>query len=85
MCEVGGKVCLKLKEKLGEIHWINHLRKGNLNSHMSFDNPSRDVLGLTDFTYSNSDRLYILVLQKSLQMVTAAMKLGDACSLEEKL
>ena len=25
------------------------------------------------------------VLQKSLQMVTAAMKLKDACSLEEKL
>ena len=33
----------------------------------------------------NSDRLYFLGLQKSLQMVTAAMKLEDACSLEEKL
>ena len=33
----------------------------------------------------NSDRLYFLGLQKSLQMVTAAMKLKDACSLEEKL
>ena len=33
----------------------------------------------------NSDRLYFLVLQKSLQMVTAAKKLKDACSLEEKL
>ena len=32
-----------------------------------------------------SDRLYFLGLQKSLQMVTAAMKLKDACSLEEKL
>ena len=29
--------------------------------------------------------LYFLGLQKSLQMVTAAMKLKDACSLEEKL
>ena len=29
----------------------------------------------------NSDRLYFL----GLQMVTAAMKLKDACSLEEKL
>ena len=33
----------------------------------------------------NSDRLYFLGLQKSLQMVTLAMKLKDACSLEEKL
>ena len=37
----------------------------------------------------NSDRLYILAggrgTPKSLQMVTAAMKLEDACSLEEKL
>ena len=32
----------------------------------------------------NSDRLYFGAL-KSLQMVTAAMKLKDACSLEEKL
>ena len=30
----------------------------------------------------NSDRLYFL-FPKSLQMVTAAMKLKDACSLEE--
>ena len=33
----------------------------------------------------NSDRLSSLLLQKSLQMVTAAMKLKDACSLEGKL
>ena len=33
----------------------------------------------------NSVRLYFGGLQKSLQMVTAAMKLKDACSLEEKL
>ena len=32
----------------------------------------------------NSDRFYFLGLQ-NLQMVTAAMKLKDACSLEEKL
>ena len=31
----------------------------------------------------NSDRLYFLGLKKSLQMVTAAMKLKDTCSLEE--
>ena len=34
---------------------------------------------------ANSDRLYILGAPKSLQMVTATMKLKDACSLEEKL
>ena len=33
----------------------------------------------------NSVRLYFFGLQKSLQRVTAAMKLKDACSLEEKL
>ena len=33
----------------------------------------------------NSDRLYFGGIPKSLQMVTAAMKLKDACSLEEKL
>ena len=32
----------------------------------------------------NSERLFSLA-PKSLQMVTAAMKLKDACSLEEKL
>ena len=35
------------------------------------------VEAVTDF--------YFWGLQKSLQMVTAAMKLKDACSLEEKL
>ena len=33
----------------------------------------------------NSERLYFLGLQKKLQMVTAAMKLKDTYSLEEKL
>ena len=32
-----------------------------------------------------SDRFYFSQALKSLQMVTAAMKLKDACSLEEKL
>ena len=35
-------------------------------------------------TTENSDRLF-LGAPKSLQMVTAAMKLKDACSFEEKL
>jgi len=33
----------------------------------------------------NSDRLNFFLAQKSLQMATEAMKLKDACSLEEKL
>ena len=33
----------------------------------------------------NSDRLYFGGTSKSLQMVTVAMKVKDACSLEEKL
>ena len=33
----------------------------------------------------NSDRLLFWGAPKSLQMVTAAMKLKDTCSLEEKL
>ena len=33
----------------------------------------------------NSERLLFLGAPKSLQMVIAAMKLKDACSLEEKL
>ena len=33
----------------------------------------------------NSDRLFLSWAPKSLQMVTVAMKLKDACSLEEKL
>ena len=33
----------------------------------------------------NSERLYFFWVPKSLQMVTAAMKLKDTCSLEEKL
>ena len=35
--------------------------------------------------YGNSDLLNILGLQKPLQVVTAAMKLKDTCSLGEKL
>ena len=35
--------------------------------------------------WGNSGRLFFGGAPKSLQMVTAAMKLKDACSLEEKL
>ena len=33
--------------------------------------------------WGNNERFYFLGLQKSLQMVTAVMKLKDACSLEK--
>ena len=33
----------------------------------------------------NSDRFYFFVAPKSLQIMTAAMKFKDACTLEEKL
>ena len=33
----------------------------------------------------NSERLYFFGVPKSLQMMTVAMKLKDACSLKEKL
>ena len=36
-------------------------------------------------TMETGDRFYFLGYQKSLQMVTAVLKLKDACSLEEKL
>ena len=40
--------------------------------------------GQVDGKHGNSDRLYSWA-PESLQMVTAAMKLKDACPLEEKL
>jgi len=43
-------------------------------------------MGLTNYYIKNSDRLYLCFwAPKSLQMVTAAMKLKDTCSLEGKL
>ena len=39
----------------------------------------------TDGETMKTERDYFLEFQKSLQMVTAAMKLKDTCSLEEKL
>ena len=39
----------------------------------------------TDGETMKTERDYFLEFQKSLQMVTAAMKLKDTCSVEEKL
>ena len=44
-----------------------------------------DFMGNRWGNSGNSVRLYIWGAPKSLQMVTAAMKLKDACSVEEKL
>ena len=46
--------------------------------------PVRSLLGKEMGNNVNSDRLYFWAPQ-SQQMVTAAMKLKDACSLEDKL
>ena len=46
-----------------------------------FSNPTWEIDGETVETVSD----FILGAPKSLQMVTAAMKLKDACFLEEKL
>ena len=40
---------------------------------------------LGEINSGNSVRLYFFQAPKSLQVVTAAMKLKDACSLKEKL
>jgi len=44
-----------------------------------------DFIFLASKITADGERFYFLGLQKSLQMVTAAIKLKDACSLEEKL
>ena len=46
---------------------------------------SWEIDGETAETVSNFILFYFILAPKSLQMVTAAMKLKDACSLEEKL
>ena len=46
---------------------------------------SHHIMGNRQGNSGNSGRLYFGGLQKSLQMVTAAMKLKDAYSLEGKL
>ena len=69
--EESEKVGLKLKNQKTEI-----MKSGPITS---WQVDGKTVESVVDFIY-----LFILA-PKSLQMVTAAMKLKDACSLEEKL
>ena len=63
-------------EKLGLKLNIQKNEDHGIWSHLFMGNQWEKVETVSDFTFLGS---------KSLQMVTAAMKLKDACSLEEKL
>ena len=52
---------------------------------MAFQSQRKAMPKNAQTTTQYSDRLYFLGVPKSLQMVAAAMKLKDTCSLEEKL
>ena len=65
---------MKVKEESEKVGLKLNIQKTKIWSH--------DFMGNR---WGNSDRLYFGGLQKSLQMVTAAMKLKDAYSMEEKL
>ena len=71
---------IKVKEESGKPSLKLNFQKTKIMSSVSITLWQID--GETKETVTD---LYFLGLQKSLQMVTAAMKLKDACSLEEKL
>ena len=70
---------MKVKEEIG-ICWLKTQNSEN----EDYDLWSHHFMANRCRNNGNSDRLF-LGAPKSLQMVTAAMKLKDACSLEEKL
>ena len=70
---------MKVKEESEKVGLKLHIQKTKIMASGPFT--SWEIDGETVETV----RLYIFGLQKSLQMVTAAMKLKDAYSLEEKL
>ena len=63
-------------EKVGLNSTFRKLRSWHLTHHLMADTWGNN---------GNSGRLYVFWNLKSLQMVTAAMKLKDTCSLEEEL
>ena len=71
---------MKVKEECEEAHL-----KFNIQKNEDYGIWSHHFMANTWGNNGNSDRFYFSGLQKSLQMVTAAMKLKDASSLEEKL
>jgi len=68
---------MKVKEESEKVGLKLNIQKTKIWSH--------DFMGNRWGNSGNSVRLYFWGLQKSLQMVTAAMKLKDAYSMEEKL
>ena len=67
---------MKVKEERENTGLKLNIQKIDIQSHHFIANSWRKN--------GNSDRFYSGGLPKSLQMVTAAMKLKDTCSLEEK-
>ena len=67
---------LKVKEETEKVGLKLNIKKTKIMASGSITSWQIDEETVTDF---------ILGVQKSLQMVTTAMKLKDACSLEEKL
>ena len=68
---------MTLKEESEKVGLKLNIQKTKIWSHHFMGNRCRNS--------GNNVRLYFLGAPKSLQMVTAAMKLKDTCSLEEKL
>ena len=68
---------MKVKEKSEKAGLKLNIQKMKIQSHHFMTNSWRNK--------GNSDRLYFGGAPKSLQMVTAAMKLKDACPFKEKL
>ena len=71
---------LKVKEESGK-SWLKTQYSKNKDNGIW----SHHFMGNRWGNNGNSDKLLFFWAPKSLQMVTAAMKLKDACSLEEKL
>ena len=76
--EVLKNLLMKVKEKSEKIGLKLSIQKTKIMASGPITSNRRENSG-------NIDRLFFFVAPKSLQIVTAGMKLKDACSLEEKL
>ena len=70
---------MKVKEQSEKVGWELNIQKTNIMASVPITS------GQIDGDNGNSERLFFWGAPKSLQMVTAAMKLKDAYSWEEKL